>query len=74
MSELNEQTKELFNLAEEIAIAKHDGHITIMRFTTGWKVMFYTPEMTQHGRQEVFEMAGATDLGTAIRNAIVFGK
>lgn len=74
MSELSESTKELFDLAEEIAVAKHDGHITIMRFTTGWKVMFYTPDMTQDGRNEVLHIAGAEDLGTAIRNAIVFGK
>lgn len=74
MSEINEAVKYLFDLAEEIAVAKFDGHITIMRFTTGWKVMFYTPDMTQDGRKEVAEIVGAEDLGTSIRNAIVFGK
>lgn len=74
MSEINESAKDLFDLAEEIAIAKHDGHLTIMRFTTGWKVMFYTPDMTQDGREEVLHIAGAEDLGTAIRKAIVFWK
>ena len=74
MSQIDETTKQLFDLAEEIAIAKRDGHLTIMRFTTGWKVMFMTPDMTQEGRQEVYEIASVEDLGTAIRNAIVFGK
>lgn len=73
MSQLNESTTALFDLAEEIALAKHDGHMTIMRFTTGWKVIFRTPDMTQEERREVFGVAGAEDLGTAIRNAIVFG-
>ena len=31
---------------EELAKEEADGHLTIMRFTTGWKVMLGTPEMT----------------------------
>jgi hypothetical protein len=30
-------------IAEEIARSHFDGHLTIMRFTTHWKVMFGTP-------------------------------
>lgn len=73
MSQLDESTRTLFDLAEELAVAKRDGHMTIMRFTTGWKVIFRTPDMTQEERREVNAVAGAEDLGTAIRNAIVFG-
>lgn len=35
MSQLDESTRTLFDLAEELAVAKRDGHMTIMRFTTG---------------------------------------
>ena len=73
MSELNAQTKELFNLAEEIADARSGGRMTIMRLDDCWKVMFYTPDMTNYGETRVFETPGAEDLATALRHAIVFG-
>lgn len=34
---------ELFNQLVDIAKQQHDGHLTIMRFTTNWRVGFGTP-------------------------------
>jgi hypothetical protein len=36
----------MLRAAEELAVSGEDGHLTIMRFTTGWKIMLGTPEMT----------------------------
>lgn len=33
----------LFSSAEQIARQKYDGHLTVMRFTTNWRVTFGTP-------------------------------
>jgi hypothetical protein len=35
----------LLRLAEDIAVNSADGHVTLMRFTTGWKISLGTPEM-----------------------------
>jgi hypothetical protein len=35
----------MFDILEEMAKSQADGHITIMRFTTGWKVVFSTPDL-----------------------------
>ena len=34
-----------------------DGHLTIMAFTTGWKAMFGTPELSEAGRAELWQQA-----------------
>lgn len=36
-------TESLFRLLEVTAKTRFDGHLTIMRFTTGWRVAFCTP-------------------------------
>lgn len=36
----------LLKKAERLATERADGHLTIMRFTTGWKIMLGTPETT----------------------------
>jgi len=44
----------LLQEAERLAQQHQDGHLTIMRFTTGWKVMLGTPVLDlYHGRPEV---------------------
>ena len=44
----------LLALAEKAALATHDGHLTIMRFTTGWKSFLGTPDLdSDHGRGQV---------------------
>jgi hypothetical protein len=45
--------EEALRTLEEWAQRRHDGHLTLMRFTTGWKVMLGTPDMTPEGREEV---------------------
>lgn len=45
---------ELLREAERLAEQHQDGHLTIMRFTGGWKVMFSTPVLDLYrGRPEV---------------------
>jgi hypothetical protein len=44
----------LIGLAEILAAEKTDGHLTLMRFTTGWKGFLGTPDLdTGDGRGEV---------------------
>ncbi len=44
----------LLALTEKVAVKKHDGHVTILRFTTGWKSTFCTPDLdSHHGREQV---------------------
>lgn len=44
----------LIGLAEMLAAEEADGHLTLMRFTTGWKVFLETPNLdTGSGREEV---------------------
>jgi hypothetical protein len=35
----------LMDLAEILAAEKADGHLTLMRFTTGWKAFLGTPDL-----------------------------
>ncbi|MDP2603401.1 MAG: hypothetical protein Q8S00_12525 [Deltaproteobacteria bacterium] len=37
---------QMLRLAEKLAVDLKDGHLTILRFTTHWKIMLGTPEMT----------------------------
>jgi hypothetical protein len=37
--------EELLTRAETRAVAEVDGHLSIFRFTNGWKVMFGTPNL-----------------------------
>jgi hypothetical protein len=43
----------LMALAERIATRDTDGHLTLLRFTTGWKCMLGTPNLDGQGRKEV---------------------
>lgn len=56
---------------ERRAVVKHDGCLTIMRFATGWKVMFDTPEMTQEGRAEVWHLPAYDTAEEALRRALM---
>ena len=45
---------ELMDVVEERARRQNDGHLTLLRFTTGWKAMFGTPDLdTGAGRTQV---------------------
>lgn len=52
---------------EEMAKA-HDGHVSILKFTTGYKVVFGTPELTEKD-SEVLRAITSTDLSGALRIA-----
>ena len=44
----------LIGLSERLAMNKADGHLTVMRFTTGWKVFLGTPNLDNgSGRAEI---------------------
>lgn len=65
-----EQTEvaRLLEMAEYRAAQRYDGHLTIMRFTTGWKVMFGTPDLDGGtGRDEVADLTGYPTLAIALR-------
>lgn len=57
----------LIELAEEKAKRDHDGHLTLLRFTTHWKCMGGTPELTGgEGRDEVFQLQGYSTAEEAV--------
>jgi len=57
--------------AEDLAIEKADGHLTIMRFTSCWKVMLGTPNLDcGDGREEVRNLKSFYCLHDALRNLI----
>ena len=62
----------LFKLAEEKAKREDDGHLTVMRFTTHWKVMGNTPNLDIDGRKEVQRLAPFETLEEAL-TAYVLG-
>jgi hypothetical protein len=35
--------EELIEMAENLSLRKSDGHLTLMRFGSGWKIFFGTP-------------------------------
>jgi len=52
---------------ERMATDHEDGHLTIFRFTTGWKVMLGTPDLdTGYGRDEVSYLDAYPTLRKAI--------
>jgi hypothetical protein len=57
---------DLLNRLIERAREKSDGHLTIMRFTTNWRVGFFTPD----GREELDGMAGSPTFAQAARLAL----
>jgi hypothetical protein len=58
----------LIGLAENLASQKADGHLTVMRFTTGWKVALGTPNLDDGtGREELVRLP----LHTTLREALV---
>jgi hypothetical protein len=62
----------LFNLLEEIAEKEADGHITIMKFTTGWKAAFATPDLDAgEGRKQIEKLKKYETLEKAIKDLII---
>lgn len=46
-------THALLELLAESSKRHADGHVTILRFTTGWKVLFGTPDVSLDGRKHI---------------------
>ena len=65
----------LIEMAESFALQHHDGHLTIMRFTTHWKVMFGTPFICPpEGWEQVWALVGRESLELALHEAIAAEK
>jgi hypothetical protein len=62
---LNKKLKKL----EQEAKKRSDGHFTIMKFTTGYKVLFGTPDLTDY-RQKLQLLDGFKYLEDALENAL----
>jgi hypothetical protein len=59
--------EDLIDLAEGIVSIKNDGHLTIMRFGEGWKVMAGTPNLdTGVGRNEIKKLKPHKTLEAAL--------
>jgi hypothetical protein len=63
MHDLNEV--DLLNVAVVMADAVSDGHLAILKFTTGWKVTFGTPD-----RQEISELQSFESLTEALTDLL----
>jgi hypothetical protein len=60
------QLEELIDLLEAKASSRSDGHITLMKFGSGWKVFFGTPVLDMRGRDQVGDQINHGDIRTAV--------
>jgi hypothetical protein len=58
----------LVGLAERLALEESDGHLTIMRFASGWKVFLQTPDPDAGGGGEEIADAPVFD---SLKEALV---
>lgn len=56
---------------QKVANMYYDGHYTLMKFTTGYKVFFGTPDFSDEGRKKIEEMPAFENVTTAIVNAVI---
>lgn len=62
----------LIGLAEEIAKKETDGHLSMLKFTSGWKVFLGTPDLgIESGRGEVSKLESFSTLEKALEYFIV---
>ena len=62
----------LFDILEEMAKKEADGHITIMKFTTGWKVAFSTPDLfSGNGNEQISKLKNYDTLKEAIKDLLI---
>jgi len=57
---------ELLKALVEMADIKSDGHLTVMKFTTNWRVSFLTPG----DRDDIHKMHEGKTFGEAARKAL----
>jgi hypothetical protein len=66
------RTARILAALEELARQRYDGHLTIMRFTTGWKVQLGTPDLLGgSGYAHVWMLPDCKDLNVAMAGALV---
>ena len=64
--------EKLVTCVEDIARKKHDGHLTIMKFTTGWKAFFGTPDLDSgKGRLWIFTLKSFETIEDALLNCLI---
>ncbi len=63
---MTEQEIELWEQLQKVADEKHDGHLTILKFTTNWRVAFFT----HVEREQVEKMAVGTSFAEAAQKAL----
>ena len=67
----NDKLAELMTAATTLAKTKADGHLTILKFTGGWKVAFGTPELdVGAGREEVAMLPAFKTLEEALQHLL----
>lgn len=73
---MNDTQKLLESLENLIKLANEheDGHLTIYKFTGGWKVMFGTTVLDMQGRLHVQYLQGSENLKEAIDICISTSK
>lgn len=61
----------LINLAESIANEKTDGHVSMLKFTTGWKVFLGTPNLDiGEEREKIAALKSFSTLENALEDFI----
>ncbi len=62
----------LLALAERRAVAEADGHLTLLRFTTGWKCLVGTPDLDSGaGRHEVWALPAHPTVQDALLGCLI---
>lgn len=62
----------LIGMAEIVSSRKAGGHLTLMRFTSGWKAMIGTPDLDAgEGRGEVSKLKTYPTLQEALLSIII---
>jgi hypothetical protein len=66
----DEDVTTVLAMIEDVAKRHYGGHLTIMRFTTNWRVGFGTPD----GREDIQHMCEGKTLREAAMAALVAGQ
>ena len=62
----------LIQVVEEMAKNEADGHVSMLKFTTGWKVFFGTPNLDIGGeRKHVANLLSFETLEQALQDLII---
>ena len=72
MMNSNDKLAELMAAATTLAKTKADGHLTILKFTSGWKVALSTPDLDSRGagREQVAMLPTFKTLEEALQHLL----